>query len=361
MLRIVFLQALEYYDGILFLTTNRVGQMDEAFQSRIHLKLYYRPLDEKQTEQIFRANIKKLRENDAIRRRINKMPELVIDEAKILAFATRPFRVAGNVGNLNASLSLAHWNGRQIRNAFHLASSLAYRSMATELAGSEPRGDSGSVSGVVLDDKQFQTVVQTMQAFDKYIEKTKGFSAADLAFMAGNRADFFRDLEPRGAPFDQGPPASSMETRNPFYQDDPSGPHEPQQRASQTFRGMYTPEASASRSTMSFHQEGPYASRPHSQFEGSRGPPPPQRRAPDTNVGHGADPHWSRQYAGYAERSPPASFNDPPATRNLGRRGRDFEYTDQFEESPSEFSRSTRGGTSHRLREEHGEYDDDYD
>lgn len=55
----VFLRALEYYDGILFLTTNRVSKMDEAFQPRIHLKLYYRPLNRIQTEQIFEANIEK--------------------------------------------------------------------------------------------------------------------------------------------------------------------------------------------------------------------------------------------------------------------------------------------------------------
>jgi len=41
----VFLRILEYYTGILFLTTNRVGTFDEAFRSRIHMWLYYPPLD----------------------------------------------------------------------------------------------------------------------------------------------------------------------------------------------------------------------------------------------------------------------------------------------------------------------------
>ncbi|CEN62310.1 Putative AAA family ATPase [Aspergillus calidoustus] len=39
----VFLRVLEYYSGILFLTTNRVGNMGEAFESRIHINLYYPP------------------------------------------------------------------------------------------------------------------------------------------------------------------------------------------------------------------------------------------------------------------------------------------------------------------------------
>lgn len=36
----VFLRMLEYYKGILFLTTNRIGTFDEAFKSRIHISLF---------------------------------------------------------------------------------------------------------------------------------------------------------------------------------------------------------------------------------------------------------------------------------------------------------------------------------
>jgi hypothetical protein len=41
----IFLRTLEYYQGIMFLTTNRVKHMDEAFHSRIHVSLEYPPLD----------------------------------------------------------------------------------------------------------------------------------------------------------------------------------------------------------------------------------------------------------------------------------------------------------------------------
>ncbi|KAF1843475.1 uncharacterized protein K460DRAFT_407828 [Cucurbitaria berberidis CBS 394.84] len=37
----IFLSVLEYYDGILILTSNRVGTFDEAFKSRISLALLY--------------------------------------------------------------------------------------------------------------------------------------------------------------------------------------------------------------------------------------------------------------------------------------------------------------------------------
>ncbi|KAM3497438.1 hypothetical protein MY10362_009213, partial [Beauveria mimosiformis] len=41
----IFLRTLEYYESILFLTTNRIASMDTAFQSRIHLTLEYPNLD----------------------------------------------------------------------------------------------------------------------------------------------------------------------------------------------------------------------------------------------------------------------------------------------------------------------------
>jgi hypothetical protein len=41
----IFLRLLEYYEGILFLTTNRVDNIDAAFESRIHLSLDYPELD----------------------------------------------------------------------------------------------------------------------------------------------------------------------------------------------------------------------------------------------------------------------------------------------------------------------------
>lgn len=37
----IFLRTLEYYEGILFMTTNRVDNIDLAFQSRIHVSLEY--------------------------------------------------------------------------------------------------------------------------------------------------------------------------------------------------------------------------------------------------------------------------------------------------------------------------------
>ena len=41
----VFLRLLEYYEGVLFLTTNRADNIDQAFYSRIGMALHYDALD----------------------------------------------------------------------------------------------------------------------------------------------------------------------------------------------------------------------------------------------------------------------------------------------------------------------------
>ncbi|KAF5484707.1 putative AAA domain-containing protein [Colletotrichum siamense] len=65
----VFLRALEYYDGILILTTNRVGTFDEAFKSRIQLALRYEKLEAYQRKQIWKnffERLKSIGEEDSI-------------------------------------------------------------------------------------------------------------------------------------------------------------------------------------------------------------------------------------------------------------------------------------------------------
>lgn len=49
----VFLRTLEYYDGILILTSNRVGTFDAAFTSRIQVSLHYENLTAKSRQRIW--------------------------------------------------------------------------------------------------------------------------------------------------------------------------------------------------------------------------------------------------------------------------------------------------------------------
>lgn len=96
----VFLRTLEYYDGILILTSNRVGTFDEAFKSRIQLALHYDSLNRDQRRRIWTTFIKRLEELD------------------------EPIETMNIYRNIEI-LSEQPLNGRQIRNAITTARQLA--------------------------------------------------------------------------------------------------------------------------------------------------------------------------------------------------------------------------------------------
>lgn len=106
----MFLRVLEYYAGILFLTTNRIGDFDEAFASRVHISLHYPQLDLKSTLEIFKLNLQLIRT-----RFQRKGRKLTIDEDEILAFAEHYWTYNEK----------GRWNGRQIRNGCQTALALA--------------------------------------------------------------------------------------------------------------------------------------------------------------------------------------------------------------------------------------------
>jgi hypothetical protein len=56
----IFLRLLEYYQGTLFLTTNRVENMDPAFQSRIHVHLKYKELSSQSRRQVWKSFLEKM-------------------------------------------------------------------------------------------------------------------------------------------------------------------------------------------------------------------------------------------------------------------------------------------------------------
>jgi len=62
----VLLRVLEYYEGILILTTNRIRTFDVAVQSRIHLAVKYEDLTKEQTKKIYFNFLNQLRERKCI-------------------------------------------------------------------------------------------------------------------------------------------------------------------------------------------------------------------------------------------------------------------------------------------------------
>ncbi|KAJ2992830.1 hypothetical protein NUW58_g2038 [Xylaria curta] len=63
----IFLRTLEYYQGLLFLTTNRVKNMDEAFNSRIHFRLAYPDLDERARRAVWKGFLDRQRDGHDVR------------------------------------------------------------------------------------------------------------------------------------------------------------------------------------------------------------------------------------------------------------------------------------------------------
>jgi SpoVK/Ycf46/Vps4 family AAA+-type ATPase len=56
----VFLRHLEYFQGIMFLTTNRVTTFDEAFQSRIHFAMKFDNLSTRAKKKIWGTFLQKV-------------------------------------------------------------------------------------------------------------------------------------------------------------------------------------------------------------------------------------------------------------------------------------------------------------
>ncbi|KAI0536997.1 hypothetical protein GGR58DRAFT_473532 [Xylaria digitata] len=159
----VFLRMMEYYSGVLFLTTNRVGVFDEAFTSRIHISLYYPPLDQKSTVKIFEKNW------DRINTRYKKAGKFVdIKMSEITEFAIEYFQ----------DNKEGRWNGRQIRNAFQSALALAeLDALGSDDFSNEPEHN----RPVVLGRKNFETVADAYKGFTNYLKQVYG---ADFARRA---------------------------------------------------------------------------------------------------------------------------------------------------------------------------------
>ena len=64
---------LEYFEGVLFLTTNRQDQFDEAFRSRIHLTINLPELGPKERQGIWEALVQF---NGRVTKEANWTPEM---------------------------------------------------------------------------------------------------------------------------------------------------------------------------------------------------------------------------------------------------------------------------------------------
>ncbi|KAH6603955.1 hypothetical protein Trco_007401 [Trichoderma cornu-damae] len=177
----VFLRMLEYYNGILFLTTNRPGVLDEAVKSRVHLNLHYNFLTEEQVVAIFKLNILRLREIEDQAAKAPGHSKLFIDETDVIEFSKEHWR--------NHTDGIGRWNGRQIRNAFLIAASLAHYEGDM---GERPEGLQKQLTS-----KHFKKVEETTRRYDEYRVACLGDTDSYLAHDRPRLLDIY--LEPEAS------------------------------------------------------------------------------------------------------------------------------------------------------------------
>lgn len=136
----IFLRVLEYYEGIMFLTTNRVRTFDAAFQSRIHISIEYPELDTKSRKKVWRNFLEQhnlaqqasrehppkasVSKPSASIKQSDATPTATVDDQEFHLERTLPHAMAAKDIDKLASLTM---NGRQIKNVLRMASNSAYQ------------------------------------------------------------------------------------------------------------------------------------------------------------------------------------------------------------------------------------------
>ncbi|KAL4765025.1 uncharacterized protein BDW70DRAFT_169440 [Aspergillus foveolatus] len=164
----------EYYSGVLFLTTNRVGALDEAFRSRVHLSLFYPHLNRTDTAKILESNLQRLPRDDKLSPGITAGPNHVtVMDSEIREFVLQQFDEHYKLHERGP------WNGRQIRNAVHIAMCLAFFE----------NGRKGRRAPAILTAEHFRKVHETITEFEEYLRAARTVDDETLAQMEGLRYD----------------------------------------------------------------------------------------------------------------------------------------------------------------------------
>ena len=134
----VFLRLLEYYSGIMILTTNRMRSIDPAFESRIDITLTYSSLKEADRKQVWQNFLATLNPED-----------VDIDESELEKLAKFDFNGRQIKSAIKTARTLAAKKQEPL-NARHLGVVLALRSKAIGMM-------TGEAEGYVLPPNNFST------------------------------------------------------------------------------------------------------------------------------------------------------------------------------------------------------------
>jgi len=154
-------------------TSNRVGQIDEAFRSRIHLCLFFPKLDNVSFMRIWDKAIARVKRSH---RDLDMDDDSIRDFAKLLWLD-------------NENHPSRHWNGRQIKNAFQAAIALAHFDF--EDAEKSKKG-----KRPVLSAAHFKRIGKASAHFDDYIGNLYGLEDQDAYAVLAAREEVRRDVVP---------------------------------------------------------------------------------------------------------------------------------------------------------------------
>ncbi|KAI9653506.1 MAG: hypothetical protein M1821_007014 [Bathelium mastoideum] len=173
----VFLREIEYYRGILFLTTNRVGEFDEAILSRIHFPLHFTRFDDQRRLKVWKNNIERLEEKRKGEIEIHYHINAYVEE----------------------KLAKLDWNGREIRNAFQTAVSLAFYEAKEKSAKQKEHH-----TKAILKMDHLDRVVNMSNNFKEYMKRThRGDDPVAIALnklLRDDRSEHERQQQENGTP-----------------------------------------------------------------------------------------------------------------------------------------------------------------
>ena len=148
----VFLRTMEYYKGVLFLTTNRAGHIDDSFISRITCPIAYHPLSLETKAKIIKKFIRKYEETGTFEIQ-ERAESYLIDHC-------------------------AEVNGRQLRNILQNAVAMAEVQQRSERISTRQIGLAGpqlqDVKVVLVKWHHVKAAVERQTNFMSYMNKLKG-------------------------------------------------------------------------------------------------------------------------------------------------------------------------------------------
>ncbi|UPK96024.1 hypothetical protein LCI18_006959 [Fusarium solani-melongenae] len=165
-----FLRSMEYFPGLLFLTSNGIGLFDEAVMSRIHLAVQYeRPTDAERTE-IWRKLFDKLEQDQESSSESSQSGGSAIKPTIVVRSTARDVVLSKEQYPTNLKL-----NGRDIRNLLLSAISLArHRSLKEAVDGKPP-------TNIEVMAKDLEAVLKNKEHFNDHYKEATGSYPDEMA------------------------------------------------------------------------------------------------------------------------------------------------------------------------------------